>query len=152
MSPAGVCRRPRLTTGNLRAHLLIASGAACLALALIGPSSSLAANPAGTAPGAPVVQIKRIVASSSPDKLIAKGVQVLVDTDTDCRLDASVYLGESVPGIGKRNAQIAHGSLIAMAGTSSLTAGLTRHAVRALRKKAGKVSLILKVRITATGI
>jgi hypothetical protein len=141
-----------LTTGNLRAHLLIASSAACLALALIAPSSSLAANPARTAPGAPVVQIKRIVASSSPDKLIAKGVQVLVDTDTDCRLDASVYLGKAVQGIGKRNARIARGSLIAMAGTSTLTAGLTRHAVRALRKKAGKVSLILKVRITATGI
>lgn len=121
-------------------------------MALIAPSSSLAANPARTAPRAPVVQIKRIVASSSPDKLIAKGVQVLVDTDTDCRLDASVYLGKSVPGIGKRNARIARGSLIAMAGTSTLTAGLTRHAVRALRKKAGKVSLILKVRITATGI
>ena len=72
-------------------------------LALIGPSSSVAANPAGTPPGAPVVQIKHIVASSSRDELIAKGVQVLVDTDTDCRLDASVYLGKSVPGIGKRN-------------------------------------------------
>jgi hypothetical protein len=140
-----------LTKRGLRAHLLIASGAACVVLALIGPSGSLAA-PAGTAPGAPVVQIKRIVASSSPDKLIANGVQVLVDTDTDCRLDASVYLGKSVPGIGKRNARIARGSLIAMAGTSTLTAGLTRHAVSALRKRAGKVSLILKVRITATGL
>jgi hypothetical protein len=147
-----VCRRPRLIKGNHRAHLLIASGAACVALALIGPSSSVAAKPGGTPPGAPVVQIKRIVASSSPDKLIANGVQVLVDTDTDCRLDASVYLGKSVPGIGQRNARIARGSLIATAGTSTLTAELTRNAVRALRKKAGKVSLVLKVRITATGI
>ena len=146
-----MCRRPRLTKRGLRAHLLIAFGAACVVLALIGPSGSRAANPAGKAPGAPVVQIKRIVASSSPDELIAKGVQVLVDADTDCRLDASVYLGKSVPGIGKRNARIARGSLLATAGTSTLTAGLTRHAVRALRKKAGKVSLILKVRITAVG-
>jgi hypothetical protein len=132
----------------LRAHLIVASGAACLALALIGPSGTLAAIP----PGAPNVQIKRIVASSSPEKLISKGVRVLVSTDTDCRLDASVYLDEAVPGLGKRNARIAHGSLIATAGqTVWLTAKLTLHAVSALRKEAGKVSLALRVRIAATG-
>jgi hypothetical protein len=137
-----------LTKRSLRAHLLVASGAACVALALIGPSSTLAAN----STGAPNVQIKRIVASSSPDKLISKGVQVLVSTDTDCRLDASVYLGEAVPGLGKRNARIAGGSLIATAGqTAWLNAKLTRHAVSALRKEGGKVSLALRVRITATG-
>lgn len=77
---------------------------------------------------------------------------MLVETDTNCRLDASVYLGESVVGVGKRNTRIARGSLIANAGaTSLLTAKLTGRAVRALRDEAGKVSLSLRVRITAVG-
>jgi hypothetical protein len=142
-----VCRRPPLTKRSLRAHLIVASGATFLAIALIGPGSALAANP----PGSPNVEIKRIVASSSPDELISKGVRVLVSTDTNCRLDASVYLGEAVPGLGKRNARIAGGSLLATGGqTAWLTAKLTRHAVKALRNEAGKLSLALRVRITAT--
>jgi hypothetical protein len=112
----------------------------------MGPSSALAANPAG----APHVHIEQIVASSFPDKLISNGVLVLVSTDRVCRLDASVYLGEAVPGLGKRNARIARGSLIAAAGTNWLTARLTRHAVSALRKVTGKLTLALRVRITAT--
>jgi hypothetical protein len=139
---------PTVTKRGSRAHLLIASGAASVALGLIGPSSALAENSAA----APVVHIKRIVASSSPDKLISKGVGVLVETDTECRLDASVYLGESVAGVGKRNARIARGSLMGSAGaTSLLTAKLTGRAVRALRDEAGKVSLSLRVRISAVG-
>jgi hypothetical protein len=123
------------------------SATACLALALIGSGSALAAD----STKAPSVHIQRIVASSSPDKLIAKGVRVLIDTDSNCRLDASVYLGKAVPGLGKRNARIARGSLISAAGqTSWLTAKLTRHAVAALRNQAGRVSLLLKVRVTAS--
>ena len=77
---------------------------------------------------------------------------MLVETDTNCRLDASVYLGESVAGVGKRNTRIARGSLNANAGaTSLLTAKLTHRAVRALRDESGKVSLSLRVRITAVG-
>ena len=76
---------------------------------------------------------------------------MLVSTNSDCRLDASVYLGRSVAGVGKRNARIARGSLIAAAGTSWLNAKLNRRTIRALRDEPGNLHLALKVRITATG-
>jgi cation transport ATPase len=118
-----------------------------LALALVVPGAASAAD------NAPAVQIQQIVLPKTGAKLLSKGVRVLVTADQNSSLDASVLLGESVPGIGKRNARIASGSLSVTAGQASwLTAKLNRRTRRALRDRRGRLDLSVKVRINATAI